>query len=67
MTATTSSVSPLRQRMLDDMRMRKLSPKTQIGYNLTGPWLLTENVLKLASGNVRFRKFRITSSIIFCT
>ena len=32
MTAFTSSVSPLRQRMLDDMRMRKLSPKTQIGY-----------------------------------
>lgn len=32
MTASTSSVSPLRQRMLDDMRMRKLSPKTQIGY-----------------------------------
>jgi integrase/recombinase XerD len=32
MTASTLSVSPLRQRMLDDMRMRKLSPKTQIGY-----------------------------------
>ena len=32
MTASTSSVSPLRQRMLDDMRMRKLSPKTQISY-----------------------------------
>ena len=32
MTSSTSSVSPLRQRMLDDMRMRKLSPKTQIGY-----------------------------------
>ena len=25
-------VSPLRQRMIDDMRMRKLSPKTQAGY-----------------------------------
>lgn len=32
MTSSTPSVSPLRQRMLDDMRMRKLSPKTQIGY-----------------------------------
>ena len=32
MTQTTSTISPLRQRMLDDMRMRKLSPKTQIGY-----------------------------------
>jgi integrase/recombinase XerD len=32
MTSSTQTVSPLRQRMLDDMRMRKLSPKTQIGY-----------------------------------
>jgi site-specific recombinase XerD len=28
----TKAVSPLRQRMLDDMRMRKLSDKTQIAY-----------------------------------
>jgi len=26
------SISPLRQRMLEDMRMRKLSPKTQAHY-----------------------------------
>ncbi len=26
------SISPLRQRMLDDMRMRKLKPKTQAAY-----------------------------------
>ena len=26
------SVSPLRQRMIDDMRMRKLCDKTQTGY-----------------------------------
>ena len=32
MTYSTQRISPLRQRMLDDMRMRKLSPKTQIGY-----------------------------------
>jgi integrase/recombinase XerD len=32
MTATTPSISPLRQRMIDDMRMRKLSPKTQSHY-----------------------------------
>ncbi len=32
MTSSNPSVSPLRQRMLDDMRLRKLSPKTQIGY-----------------------------------
>ncbi|RYD86612.1 MAG: integrase, partial [Sphingobacteriales bacterium] len=32
MTATTQTVSPLRQRMIDDMRMRKLSPKTQFSY-----------------------------------
>ena len=25
-------ISPLRQRMLDDMRLRRLSPKTQSGY-----------------------------------
>jgi len=28
----SAAVSPLRQRMIDDMRMRKLSPKTQSGY-----------------------------------
>jgi integrase/recombinase XerD len=32
MNSTTQSISPLRQRMIDDMRMRKLSPKTQSGY-----------------------------------
>ena len=32
MTDSTKSVSPLRQRMLDDMTMRKLKPKTQAGY-----------------------------------
>jgi integrase/recombinase XerD len=32
MTATTHPISPLRQRMIDDMRMRKLSPKTQASY-----------------------------------
>jgi site-specific recombinase XerD len=32
MDSSTQVVSPLRQRMLDDMRMRKLSPKTQIQY-----------------------------------
>ena len=31
-TSTTQGISPLRQRMIDDMRMRKLSPKTQSGY-----------------------------------
>ena len=32
MTASTHPISPLRQRMIDDMRMRKLSPKTQSSY-----------------------------------
>ena len=32
MNPTTQTISPLRQRLLDDMRMRKLSPKTQSGY-----------------------------------
>lgn len=32
MTQSTHTISPLRQRMIDDMRMRKLSPKTQTGY-----------------------------------
>ncbi len=32
MTQTTQHISPLRQRMVDDMRLRKLSPKTQSGY-----------------------------------
>jgi len=32
MTSPTQSVTSLRKRMLDDMRMRKLSPKTQASY-----------------------------------
>jgi site-specific recombinase XerD len=32
MTQSTQTISPLRRRMIDDMRMRKLSPKTQTGY-----------------------------------
>ncbi|SMP81286.1 Phage integrase, N-terminal SAM-like domain [Noviherbaspirillum suwonense] len=32
MTPSTQAISPLRQRMIDDMRMRKLSPKTQSSY-----------------------------------
>jgi site-specific recombinase XerD len=32
MTHTSQGISPLRQRMIDDMRMRQLSPKTQANY-----------------------------------
>ena len=32
MTSSQSGVSPLRQRMIDDMRVRQLSPKTQANY-----------------------------------
>jgi len=32
MTSSTQTISSLRQRMIDDMRMRKLSPKTQASY-----------------------------------
>lgn len=32
MTRTTRPISPLRQRMIDDMCLRKLNPKTQIAY-----------------------------------
>ena len=32
MTSCIHTISPLRQRMLDDMRMRKLSPKTLSSY-----------------------------------
>ena len=32
MDVSTSTVSPLRQRMLEDMRMRKFEPKTQAAY-----------------------------------
>ncbi len=32
MTQTTQQISPLRQRMIEDMTLRKLSPKTQTAY-----------------------------------
>ena len=32
MDQSTQGITPLRQRMIDDMRMRKLSPKTQSAY-----------------------------------
>jgi integrase/recombinase XerD len=32
MTTTTPAISPLRQRMIDDMRMRKFGEKTQLDY-----------------------------------
>jgi integrase/recombinase XerD len=32
MNAPTPAVTPLRQRMIDDMRMRKMEPKTQSAY-----------------------------------
>lgn len=32
MTTAKSTISPLRQRMLDDMRMRKFGDKTQTEY-----------------------------------
>ena len=32
MTPSTQNATPLRQRMIDDMRMRKLTDKTQSGY-----------------------------------
>src|SRR5882757_6250900 len=31
-TTPSQAISPLRQRMMDDMRMRRLAPKTQAGY-----------------------------------
>jgi predicted metal-binding membrane protein len=40
MTHTSQGISPLRQRMIDDMRMRKLAPKTQAGYCLGFCWAL---------------------------
>jgi hypothetical protein len=32
MSANPKTISPLRQRMIEDMRLRKLSEKTQSGY-----------------------------------
>ena len=32
MTQSTQPISPLRQRMIEDMTMRKLAPKTQASY-----------------------------------
>jgi integrase/recombinase XerD len=32
MNDSTREISPLRQRMIEDMRLRKLAPKTQVAY-----------------------------------
>ncbi len=32
MSQATQSISPLRQRMIEDMNLRKLAPKTQDAY-----------------------------------
>jgi hypothetical protein len=32
MNDSTRAISPLRQRMMEDMRLRKLAPHTQAGY-----------------------------------
>jgi integrase/recombinase XerD len=32
MNDSTRAISPLRQRMMEDMRLRKLAPQTQAGY-----------------------------------
>ena len=39
MDASSRAISPLRQRMIDDMRMCKLSPKTQLQYSRAVPKL----------------------------
>ena len=41
MTESTQTVSTLRQRKIEDMTLRKLSPKTQTGYMgfLKNVWL----------------------------
>ena len=35
MTTPSPSISPLRQRMMDDMRMRRLAPTTQVKHRLS--------------------------------
>jgi len=40
MKAQKPSISPLRQRMIEDMRMRKLGDRTQEGYKSTSLCLL---------------------------
>jgi len=38
MTSSTQNVTPLRQRMIDDMRMRKFANKTQSDYLRSVGW-----------------------------
>jgi hypothetical protein len=39
MTHSNPSISPLRQRMIDDMTLRRLAPKTQTAYPSPPSWL----------------------------
>jgi hypothetical protein len=50
---TDEAMSPLRRRMIEDMTIRKLSPKTQQGYIRT-----IKNLAQLAQLGVTFCDFR---------
>ena len=57
MSDSSKSISPLRQRMIEDMTLRRLSPKTQSGYirvikNLT--WFTTSYISPLIQFKLQF-------------
>ena len=58
MTTPSPSISPLRQRMMDDMRMRRLAPTTQANY-------YRQKVVMLSSQGKRF--VSKASALGYCT
>jgi hypothetical protein len=63
MTQNTQTVSPLRQRMIEDMMLRKLSPKTQSGYILA-----VKKILRITWGILQLppqQKICVVSSCIW--
>ena len=62
MTQSNNSISPLRQRMIDDMTLRQLQEKTQSGY-LRSVKRLTKFLGRAPDSGVSRRPARVSKTV----